>query len=87
MVSALRLVRPAQDGWSVPVLTCSGLTGEGLEALWAALVGHRQAEEASGALAERRERQRVRWMWANVEEEVLRRVREDPAVRALAPEL
>jgi LAO/AO transport system kinase len=87
MVSALRLVRPAQDGWAVPVLTCSGLTGEGLEALWAALVGHRQALEASGALAERRERQRVRWMWAIVEEEVVRRVREDPAVRLLAPEL
>jgi LAO/AO transport system kinase len=87
MQSALRLVRPAQGGWAVPVVTCSGLTGMGLDALWEVLAEHRRVQQGSGAWEERRLRQRLRWMWAIVEQEAVRRVREHAGVREAAAAL
>ena len=42
------------DGWDVPVLTCAGLTGEGLDEVWAKLVEHQDRAKASGEFEERR---------------------------------
>ncbi|MEM9221108.1 MAG: methylmalonyl Co-A mutase-associated GTPase MeaB [Pseudomonadota bacterium] len=44
------------------VLTVSAATGDGLEALWAAVLTYRETLVASGALAERRRDQDVLWM-------------------------
>jgi LAO/AO transport system kinase len=74
-------------GWRVPVVTCSGRTGMGLEALWAEVEKHRAWGEASGALAERRKSQLLGWMWQMVEGELMRALRDHPDVRALLPEL
>ncbi|MCK0196391.1 methylmalonyl Co-A mutase-associated GTPase MeaB [Ancylobacter sp. 6x-1] len=71
-----------EAGASMRVLTCSGLTGEGLPELWAAILRHRAESEASGALTEKRTHQQVKWMWALVEERLRARLSGDPAVRA-----
>lgn len=42
---------------------------------------------ASGALAERRRRQNLRWLWSLVEEGLRQAVHTHPAVQALAPGL
>ncbi|MFC4060114.1 methylmalonyl Co-A mutase-associated GTPase MeaB [Planomonospora corallina] len=83
LAGALRLLRSER---AVPVLTCSGLTGAGLEDLWRRIVAHRDALEVSGELAERRRRQQVDWTWAMVTDRLLRRLREHPAVTAVAAE-
>jgi LAO/AO transport system kinase len=85
---ALRLIGPTADGaWTTPVLTCSALTGAGLEELWDALERHVQAQRAAGRLEQRRQQQQVDWTWALVQDRLLSRLRADPAVRALTPDL
>jgi LAO/AO transport system kinase len=42
---------------------------------------------AAGALAARRRKQQVKWMWAMLEERVLGRLKSDPALRARLPKL
>src|SRR5690606_35819567 len=65
---------------NTPVLTISGLTGEGLVALWSDIETRWQAEQRSGALAGKRARQNLRWMWTLVEERLRARLRDDPDV-------
>jgi LAO/AO transport system kinase len=85
---AIRMLRghPA-DGWDVPVLTCAGLTGEGLDAVWAKLVEHQDRMQASGEFDERRRAQQVRWTWQLVRDGLEHQLRHHPAIRACAPEL
>ncbi|HXF73019.1 MAG TPA: methylmalonyl Co-A mutase-associated GTPase MeaB [Actinomycetota bacterium] len=40
--------------WTPPVVATSTVTGEGVEELWAAVEGHRRAQEESGRVRERR---------------------------------
>lgn len=84
---ALHLLRPDDGVWHPPVLTCSSLTGAGLDEVWAAVEAHRAALEGSDGVAAKRRAQDQRWMWQLVDDEVLRRVRNHPGVTALQEEL
>lgn len=85
---ALRLIGPTADGdWTTPVLTCSALTGAGLEELWQELERHLAAQQRHGRLEQRRRQQQVDWTWATVQDQLLVRLRSDPRVRALVPDL
>ncbi len=84
---ALHYMRPLHPEWTVPVHTISALHELRLDELWAALEDHRSVMTANGELARRRREQQLRWMWALVEDSLLRGLRDDPAVRALLPEL
>jgi LAO/AO transport system kinase len=79
LAGALRLL-----GAPAPVLTCSGISGVGVDEVWAQLEAHRSQLEARGELAERRARQQVDWMWAMAREAVLGRFLASPAVRSAA---
>ena len=63
LAGAIRMLRGQGEDWEVPVLTCAGLTGEGLDEVWAKLVEHQDRAKASGAFEERRRAQQVRWTW------------------------
>jgi LAO/AO transport system kinase len=78
--AALRLTQPASASWTPQVVTCSGLTGEGLPELWARIEEHREALTASGEWDERRRGQQLAWMWAMVEDRLLAALHGDPAV-------
>jgi LAO/AO transport system kinase len=84
---AIRLLRGRGTGWDVPVLTCSGLTGEGLGEVWDRLVEHQERMRASGAFDERRRTQQVRWTRQLVRDGLESALRTHPGVRAAAPEL
>ena len=91
LAGALRLVRgrsasgaagsggPGGSGWSVPVLTCSGLTGDGIDEVWAAVLRHRTAQGPDG-LADKRSRQRWELTWALVRDELEQRLRRSAPV-------
>jgi len=83
---AVHLLRPKRPGWEVPVTTCSALTGEGVPELWASIAAahDRLGREALDGL---RAGQNVAWMWSEVTETLLDRLRADPAVRDRVPEL
>jgi LAO/AO transport system kinase len=68
-------------------MTCAGLTGEGLDGVWAKLVEHQDRMKASGEFDERRRTQQVRWTWQLVRDGLEHRLRAHPGVRGTAPEL
>ncbi|MGY1692198.1 methylmalonyl Co-A mutase-associated GTPase MeaB [Geodermatophilus sp. SYSU D01105] len=88
LAGAIRMLRGhVEGGWDVPVLTCAGLTGEGLDRVWAAVVEHQDRMRASGEFEERRRTQQVRWTWQLVRDGLEHRLRAHPGVRSAGPEL
>ncbi|MEV6572189.1 methylmalonyl Co-A mutase-associated GTPase MeaB [Streptomyces sp. NPDC051577] len=87
LAGALRLMHPADAAWTPPVLTCSARESAGLDEIGNRLEQHRRLLEAGGRLAAKRAAQQVEWTWSMVREELLERLRADPAVRDLAPAL
>ncbi|SDL61578.1 LAO/AO transport system kinase [Geodermatophilus siccatus] len=87
LAGAIRMLRGHDEEWQVPVLTCAGLTGEGLDEVWAKLVEHQDRRKASGAFDEQRRSQQVRWTRQLVRDGLEHRLRAHPGVRAAAPQL
>jgi LAO/AO transport system kinase len=87
LASALRMLRGPDNGWEVPVLTCSAANGARVDEVWGKVVDHQDRLDSSGELTERRRRQQVRWMWTMVTDRLRARLRDHPEVRSLAPEL
>jgi LAO/AO transport system kinase len=89
-MSALRVMHGAgaeDTGWSVPVLTVSGLTGQGLPELWTRIGEHRAIMEQNGLFLSKRREQLRRWMWSMVEDRALQALRNHPEVQRRAPAL
>lgn len=87
LAGAIRMLRGHDEAWTVPVLTCAGLTGEGLDEVWAKLVKHQDRAKADGRFDERRRAQQVRWTWQLVRDGLEHALRSHPGVRSAAPEL
>jgi LAO/AO transport system kinase len=87
LASALRLLRDQEAAWRVPVLTCSALSGAGLDEVWQAVSKHRTACLATGDLERRRRDQQVDWIWNLVQDRLLTQLHAHPAVRSVAPGL
>lgn len=87
LAGALRLLDTKDAPWTTPVLTCSGLTGAGLDEIWQRIVGHREVMTEIGEFGQRRRRQQVDWTWTMVRDTLQARLLADPAVRALVPEV
>jgi LAO/AO transport system kinase len=79
---ALHILTPRSEHWHPPVVTCSALTGSGIETLWQKILDHRTAMNASGEFAGRRQEQQVKWMWSMLEQRMMARLRADASVRA-----
>ncbi len=80
--SALHLLRPRHAAWTPRVLTCSAFDGQGIDALWTAVVEHRQTLEQAGVFGDTRAEQQVFWLWRAVETEILQRFTQTAAVAA-----
>ena len=81
LAGALRLVR-GHGGWAPPVVTCSGLTGAGVDDVWQRVLDHREHLGADG-LASKRAEQQLEFTWALVRDELDQRLRRSPGVRAV----
>jgi len=83
--NALHLLRPRSASWSPRVITCSALAGDGVAAVWDAVVEHRDAitDELAGTRAE----QARAWMWSEVTDALVEALRSRPDVAALAGRL
>jgi len=66
--AALSLLSPESKVWTVPVLTCSAVTMDGLKEIWETISDHRKKLSAAGQLADKRRRQATDWMRNLVEE-------------------
>ncbi|MCA2222429.1 methylmalonyl Co-A mutase-associated GTPase MeaB [Nonomuraea aurantiaca] len=81
LAGALRMLR--SDSVPPPVLTCSGLTGAGLDELWGKVLAHQKSLD----LAAKRRRQQVQWTWTLVRDRLLTELRNAPEVAAIAAEV
>jgi LAO/AO transport system kinase len=85
---AMRMVASMEaSSWRVPVLTCSSLTGDGIDKVWQAVVDHRKWLLESGELDARRAEQRVAWMWDTVHDRLISQFTARAEVQDAAPEL
>lgn len=84
---ALKLVTSENEKRRAPVLTCSSMTGEGLDDVWNAVVKHREELEAQGVLQERRLAQQRDWLWNMVRGEIEEALRTSPAIRQTSAEV
>jgi LAO/AO transport system kinase len=87
LAAALRLLQDPGAPWRTPVLTCSAQENTGLDEVWETLQRHRAMLESTGELERRRRDQQVEWTWNLVRDQLLSRLHEHPAVRAIAPTL
>ncbi|MEU4149427.1 methylmalonyl Co-A mutase-associated GTPase MeaB [Streptomyces sp. NPDC026659] len=87
LAGALRLMHGKDAFWTPPVLHCSARESSGLDTVWERLEQHRALLDSTGRLTAKRRDQQVGWTWSMVRDELLDRLRSDPAVRATAPEL
>jgi LAO/AO transport system kinase len=85
--AALHILSPRSPNWSPPVITCSALKRDGVEALWSHVLDHRQKLTASGELAARRGEQQVKWMWTMLEERLFAPLRSDRTLKAALPRI
>jgi len=87
MQSALALLRPPTQHWKVPVLKISAMRNEGIAEFWATIERYRQAMEAHGAIAARRQQQALAWMWHLIESGLHQRFNDNAAVKRALPAL
>jgi LAO/AO transport system kinase len=69
----------------VPVLLASALTGQGVDAVWAAVQSQINNRRAAGAFDARRREQSLAWMWDIIGARLRRDFQRHPAVRAALP--
>ncbi len=74
---ALRLMPRGRPNWTPPVITCSGLRGDGVEALWAAVERCRETSIQTGEWERHRAAQRVEAMWRAIEWGMMEALRAD----------
>ena len=80
--NALRLLRPRIAEWSVPVETCSALTGEGVAAAWQHVLDFNRRARDSGALDRCRAAQARQSLHQEVTDGLSAALREDKSVGA-----
>ncbi len=80
---ALRIVHGTGDPHRLRVVGCSGLTGQGLDAIWQAILSATEEGRQRGTLAARRARELVTWLWDTTETALLTSLHEAPDVVAI----
>ena len=86
-LNALHILRPRSNNWTVPVLTCSALNNDGIDAVWQMLCDYRDAMRASGEFDERRRQQARQWMWALLHDSLKELFINDKNVAAILPQV
>ncbi len=79
--NALHLFPPTGTGWFPPVLTCSALTGAGIEGNWQTIQDHQKIMTANGYRAERRQEQQLSWFRSLLRQQLDARFYAQPGIR------
>ena len=85
--AALHILSPRSANWAPPVVTYSALTGEGIAALWAQVIAHRDKLTASAELTVRRREQQIKWMWTMLDDFWRTRIASDAKLKAKLPQI
>ena len=85
--NAVHWLRPKWKGWETRVQTVSSLEGKGVPEIWETVTSFAGVLKSSGDWSRNRDQQRLDWLWSDVKERLIDRMRADPHVAALAPAL
>jgi len=85
--SAMHLLRPAVPGWTPAVLTCSALTGNGIEEVWDAVLSFHNSMKSSGRFRENRKHQAMSWMLETIRQSLYTCFEQHPEIEVLLPQL
>ena len=83
--NALRLIRPRSRHWTVPVNTCSALTGNGVPEVWSLVENYRASLADSGELSARRAEQARAWLWEEISANLIDVLKADAGVNKRLP--
>ena len=84
---ALQFVAPATVGWRTRALTASGLTGDGIEAIWTLISDFVEQTKSSGRFENRRTEQRKEWLHSALERQLRDYLYGHEALQAALPEI
>ncbi|EON34516.1 membrane ATPase/protein kinase [Gordonia terrae C-6] len=85
--NALKLIYPHDALWMPPVLTMSAIENSGVDEFWKTVVRHNETLTEAGEFTARRNQQQIDWTWAMVNDIVLSRLGDSPAVRGIRGEV
>jgi len=85
--NAARLLRPRIVGWTVPVDTCSALSGKGIAETWSRVEHFRDQFARNSDIAARRAAQARQWMWSEIRDLLTASLMESEAVQTRLAEL
>jgi GTPase len=75
---ALRLMHALHEDWQPSVVKCSALKGEGMKAVWDKVEAFHKATAKTGEFETRRREQAKNWLWQEVSDGLLERLKSDP---------
>ncbi|GAB3792083.1 methylmalonyl Co-A mutase-associated GTPase MeaB [Spirosoma humi] len=79
--NALHLFPPTGNGWFPPILTCSAVTGAGIDTLWATIQQQQQLTTANGYRDRRRQEQQLTWFRSLLRQRLESRFYDQPGMR------
>lgn len=79
---ALQFLSSRTQGWQVSVKACSALERSGIAAVWETIQSHDTFLRENGGLAARRLEQARSWMWSDLKDGLMVRLRENESVAA-----
>lgn len=85
--SAIHLLRPASPNWKVPVSACSALTGKGIDEIWSHIEDYETKLGANGEISESRAEQARIWLWSEIGDTLLERLKVHRDVRSMLEDL
>jgi LAO/AO transport system kinase len=75
---ALRLMHALHQDWQPSVVKCSALKGQGVDQVWDKVQAFRKATAKTGEFETRRREQAKNWLWQEVNDGLLERLKSDP---------
>lgn len=85
--TALHMLRPMSQNWTVPVLTLSALNQDGVAEFWEQVTNYRTVLTRTGEFEAKRRHQALAWMWDMIDAGLRSRFRNHPQVKHALPQL
>lgn len=85
--TALHMLRPMSQSWTVPVITLSALKNEGVAEFWEQVMRYRETLGKTGEFEAKRRHQALAWMWDMIDAGLRSRFRSHPQVKSELPQL
>ena len=85
--AALHLLRVQSENWPPKTLMCSSINGLGISKIWGEVEAFKQAMAPTNALKTLRKKQAIAWMWDEIHENLIDKLKSSPAATKLIPNM